>query len=524
MEHIISGLLGLILGIAVGFQLRSLLNRKTASSLQKASGNKRADAEREAKGIIREAEIQARAEVLKAREAFELTVKEQRKQVNDTMTTLNKREEVLTQREDNLDRKADVLDRKEQNIETKAKTLETAESLIKEREKKASADLSEAESRLAKLAGMTRDDARRDLVEHAKQEIQGEMGTFIRRHKEEATEIAEHNAREIVLSTMQRYAGSQASETTTRTVNVSGEEVKGRIIGREGRNIRALEAATGVTIIIDDTPETVVLSSFDPLRREIAAIALEELIASGRIQPARIEEVVASVEANMEKTLVEIGGQTCTDMNVNIVDSRLLNKIGRLKFRTSFSQNVLQHSREVSAFSGMIASEIGLDPAIARRVGLLHDIGKSLDHEIEGPHAAIGADLLRKCGESPEVVAGVAGHHGEVENITPYAVIASIADAISCTRPGARSENTHLYINRIDKLEKLAAAFKGVVKVYAIQAGRDLRVIVDPAEISDNDAMILAHDISTKIENELQYPGQVRVSVIRETRCIEYAH
>ena len=524
MEHIISGLLGLILGIAVGFQLRSLLNRKTASSLQKASGNKRADADREAKGIIREAEIQARAEVLKAREAFELTVKEQRKQVNDTMATLNKREEVLTQREDNLDRKADVLDRKEQNIETKAKTLETAEALVKEREKKAAADLSEAESRLAKLAGMTRDDARRDLVEHAKQEIQGEMGTFIRRHKEEATEIAEHNAREIVLATMQRYAGSQASETTTRTVNVSGEEVKGRIIGREGRNIRALEAATGVTIIIDDTPETVVLSSFDPLRREIAAIALEELIASGRIQPARIEEVVASVEANMEKTLVEIGGQTCSDMNVNIVDSRLLNKIGRLKFRTSFSQNVLQHSREVSAFSGMIASEIGLDPAIARRVGLLHDIGKSLDHEIEGPHAAIGADLLRKCGESPEIVAGVAGHHGEVENITPYAVIASIADAISCTRPGARSENTHLYITRIDKLEKLAAAFKGVVKVYAIQAGRDLRVIVDPAEISDNDAMLLAHDISTKIENELQYPGQVRVSVIRETRCIEYAH
>ena len=523
-QIITSALVGLILGIAIGFWIRSLLIKKTVSSVGKTSGSKLADAEREAKGIVREAEIQARTEVLKAREAFEQTVKEQRKHVNDTMTALNKREEVLAQREDNLDRKADVLDRKEQTLETKSKAVESSEITVKAREKKAAEELADAESRLAKLSGMTRDEARKDLVEHAKIEIQGEMGTFIRRHKEEAIETAEKESRNLLLSSMQRFAGSHASETMTRTVNVSGEDVKGRIIGREGRNIRTLEAATGVSIIIDDTPETVVISSFDPLRREIAALALENLVASGRIQPARIEEVVASVEANFEKTLSEIGGQACSNLNINIVDNRILNKLGRLKFRTSFSQNVLQHSCEVAALAGMIASEIKLDPAVARKVGLLHDIGKGLDHEIEGPHAKIGADFLRQCGESEEVTDGVAGHHVEVENVTVYALLASVADAISCTRPGARSENTHLYVNRIEKLEKLALSFKGVVKAYAIQAGRDLRVIVDPAEISDNDATLLAHDLSTRIQNELQYPGQVRVSVIRETRCIEYAH
>jgi len=525
MLHIITpALIGLIVGIAIGFQIRSMLIKRTVSSLGKSTNNKLADAEREAKGIVREAEIQARTEVLKARESFEQTVKEQRRQVNETMSGLNKREGVLAQREDNLERKADVLDRKEQNLEAKAKALENTESVLKTREKQASESLAEAETRLAKLSGMTRDEARRDLIENAKIEIQAEMGTFIRRHKEEAAEIADRESRAILLASMQRYAGSHASETMTRIVTVSGEEIKGRIIGREGRNIRTLEAATGVSIIIDDTPETVVISSFDPLRREIAAIALEQLVASGRIQPARIEEVVAAVETNMEGTLVEYGGQACSELNVNIVDNRVLNKLGRLKFRTSFSQNVLQHACEVSALAGMIAAEIKMDPAIARKVGLLHDIGKAMDHEFEGPHAKVGADFLRQCGETAEIVDGVAGHHGEVETVTTYALIASVADAISSSRPGARSESSHLYINRIEKLEKLAASFKGVVKAYAIQAGRDLRVIVDPAEISDNDATLLAHDLSVRIQNELQYPGQVRVSVIRETRCVEYAH
>ena len=521
---IISGLIGLILGVATGFQLRTILLRKSAAYKHMSSSGKKVDADREAKSIIREAEIQARSEVLKAREEFEASIKEQRKQMNDTMTALNKREEVLAQREDNLDRKADVLDKKEQTVEAKIKAAQHAEAEVAAREKAAAALAEKSEASLSKLAGLTREEARRNLFDHAKEEIQGEMGTFIRRHKEQATETAEREARDIVLAAMQRYAGSTASESMTRTVTVSGDDMKGRIIGREGRNIRALEAATGVSIIVDDTPETVVVSSFDPLRREIAAIALEELIASGRIQPARIEEVVASVEANMENTLVEIGGETCSDMNVNIADNRILNKLGRLKFRTSFSQNVLQHSREVSALCGMLASEIGLDPEIACRVGLLHDIGKAMDHEVEGPHAAIGSDFLRKCGESQEVVDGVAGHHGEVENVSAYGVLASVADAISSTRPGARSENTHIYLNRIAKLEKLASSFKGVSKAYAIQAGRDLRVIVDPTEISDNDAVVLARDISRKIEDELQYPGQVRVSVIRETRSIEYAH
>ena len=521
---LIPGLVGLIVGVPIGFQIRSMLIKKTAESQRRAAGGRKVDAEREAKGIIREAEIQARAEVLKAREAFESTIKEQRKQVHDTMSALNKREEVLAQREDNLDRKSEVLDRKEQTIETKSKAVEAAEASVKDREKTAAETAAKAETTLAKLAGMTREEARKDLFEQAKQEIQAEMGTFIRRHKEQATETAEREARAIVLGAMQRYAGSHASETMARTVNVSGDDVKGRIIGREGRNIRALEAATGVSIIIDDTPETVVISSFDPYRREVAALALEELVASGRIQPARIEEVVAAVEADMENKLVEIGAQACADVNISIADNRLLNKLGRLKFRSSFSQNVLQHSREVAALCGMIAGEMGLDTATARKVGLLHDIGKALDQDYQGPHAKLGADFLRTCGEAPEIVEGVGGHHGEVENVTLYAVLASAADAISSSRPGARSETTHLFVNRIEKLEQLATSFRGVSKAYAIQAGRDLRIIVDPATISDNDAMLLARDISTRIENELQYPGQVRVMVIRETRCIEYAH
>ncbi|MGI5868364.1 MAG: ribonuclease Y [Kiritimatiellia bacterium] len=521
---LVPGLVGLIVGVPIGFQIRSMLAKKSAESRRRAAGGRKIDAEREAKGIIREAEIQARAEVLKAREAFESTIKEQRKQVHDTMTALNKREEVLTQREDNLDRKSEVLDRKEQTIETKAKAVEAAETSVKEREKTAAEATDKAESTLAKLAGMTREQARKDLFDQAREEIQAEMGTFIRRHKEQATAAAENEARAIILGAMQRYAGSHASETMARTVNVSGDEVKGRIIGREGRNIRTLEAATGVSIIIDDTPETVVVSSFDPYRREVAALALEELVASGRIQPTRIEEVVAAVEADMENRLVEIGAEACADVNVNITDNRLLNTLGRLKFRSSFTQNVLQHSREVASLCGMIAGEMGLDTATARKVGLLHDIGKALDQDYQGPHAKIGADFLRTCGETAEIIDGVAGHHGEVENITLYAVLASVADAISSTRPGARSETTRLFVNRIEKLEKLATSLPGVSKAYAIQAGRDLRVVVDPETISDNDALLLARDISTRIENELQYPGQIRVVVIRETRCIEYAH
>lgn len=513
----------MVVGVIFGFLICSFLYKKQSSGVVRKSQVNKTDAERDARNIIRDAEIQARSEILKARESFESSIKEQRKQINETMSTLNNREKVLTMREDNLDRKADLLDRKEQTIENKTKVLEEEQQDLSLREKKVAEENVKTETMYTKLSGMTRVEARKSLLDEAKIEIQNEMGTFIRRHKEETLHAAEHYSQEILLSSMQRYAGDLSSETTTKIIKVDSEDVKGRIIGREGRNIKAFESMTGVTVLVDDTPESIVVSGFDPVRREIAAVAMTQLLAGGRITPPIIEEVVASVEKQMGKTIIDIATKACVECNLNIASSEILSKLGRLHFRTSFSQNVLRHSVEVAAIAGMIASEIGLDIDTAKRAGLLHDIGKAIDHEVEGTHAIIGADLLRRNGEKADVYQGVAGHHSEGDVISIYAVLVSIADTISSARPGARAENIQISINRIEKLEKIALSFKGVVKAYAMQAGRDLRIIVDATEVSDNHAVVLAREISGKIEAELEYPGQIRVSVIRETRSIEYA-
>ena len=370
---------------------------------------------------------------------------------------------------------------------------------------------------------MTREQARKDLAERAQRDIQGDLAVYLRRERERAEGEARRTAQKIVLESMQRYAGSHAAETMTRSVSVPGEDVKGRIIGREGRNIRALEAATGCSILVDDTPDAVIVSAADPLRREIAATALERLLASGRIQPQRIEEVVESVRQNWDARLLEIGSEAAAEADVALSSEDETRALGRLRFRTSFSQNVLRHSVEVARYAGMMAAELGLDPAVARRVGLLHDVGKALDETASGPHALAGADFLRKCGEPKEVADGVAGHHGETEEVTLYATLASVADALSSARPGARSESSQLYLERMDKLEKIAASFPGVARAFAVQAGRDLRVIVDPDAASDEDAMLLASRIAAKIEQEMQFPGQVRVTVVREKRCVEFA-
>ena len=524
MQELAYILIGLILGFAAGFGLRSFLLKRSSNTLAKKTGDKIAEAQREASSIIREAEIAAKSEVIKAREAFEASTRDQRRQITDSMAALNKREETIAYREDNLDRKADVLDRKETTLENKQNSLETSAAELAERETSVAKTKAEAETRLARLAGMTRDEVRKDLFEQTKTEIQSEMGIFVRREKELAEESAARDAQHILLTAMQRYSGSHAADTMARNVPVPGEDAKGKLIGREGRNIRALEAATGVNIIIDDTPESVIVSGFDPIRREIAAMTIDSLLKSGRIQPGRIEEVVAQIQSGMEETIREIGAQAAGDTNTPIVSGKTLRQLGRLKFRNSFTQNVLQHSIEVACISSALAAEIGLDPAIAKKAGLLHDIGKSLDHEIDGPHASIGAHFLTSCGEDQAVIDAVAGHHGEIENITLYAVLVSTADAISSSRPGARSETAHIYVNRIEKLEEMALSFDGVLKCHAVQSGRDLRVIVDPRKISDNDAILLARDLCLRIQNELQYPGKVRVTVIRETRCIEYAH
>ena len=520
---VLAAIIGLAAGIALGWWARAwALSRRAPAALRTAQA-KLGDADRTAKAMVRDAEIQARSEVLKAREAFEASVKEQRRELNETLAGLNKREASLSQREQNMDRKADVLDRKEEAVDRKAAEAEKTAAEGRRMAKEADAALAEAEARLEKLSGMTREQARKDLFDRAQRDIEGDVGTFLRRARERAEEDAERTAQKIVLGAMQRYAGNHVADTAIKVVSVQGEDAKGRIIGREGRNIRALEAATGCSFVIDDIPDGVIVSAADPLRREIAAAALEKLVASGRIQPQRIEEEVENVRREWDSHLAKIGGSAADEAGVALSDPETLRVLGRLRFRTSFSQNVLRHSVEVARYAGMMASELGLDPALARRVGLLHDIGKALDETHEGPHAAVGAAFLRGRGERQEVVDGVAGHHGEAGDPTVYAAVASVADAMSSARPGARSENGDVYIGRMEKLERAASSFPGVERAFAYQAGRDLRVFVDPDKASDADALVLARDICAKIEKEVQFAGQIRVTVVREKRCVEYA-
>lgn len=522
MSDWITGLISVSIGIVLGFIARTIMARMQAQSAERQAVSKLSEAEREARSMRKEAEIQARAEVIRARESFEQDSKERRRELNAIEAQLSKRENALSMREENLDRKATLMDRKEQTVDQKLTDLEKRQEAVSKREVEATRLASDAEERLQRMAGMTREEARKDLFERTERDTRSALGGLIRRLQEEVTENAEREAKQIIVNAMHRYAGSHSSDIMTSTVSLPSDDIKGRIIGREGRNIRALEAATGVTMLVDDTPEAVVISGFDPIRREIARQALEALIADGRIHPARIEEVVGKLEDNMEQLLLEAGEEAAFMANIQSLDPELARKLGRLKFRTSYSQNVLQHSIEVASLMGMMASELGLDPALARRVGLFHDIGKAMDHQAEGEHAAIGADFLRKCGEPEEVVEGVLTHH-DVANATLYGVLCSTADAVSSSRPGARMESTGVYLNRLEKLETIAREHPGVRKTYAVQAGRELRVIVDPEAVADSDAMVMARDITRRIEAELQYPGQIRVVVIREKRCVSYA-
>lgn len=523
IQVLVAAFSGLIIGIFVGYQLRSIFIKNTLTTLKTNSKNAKLDAEREAANIIRAAEIQAKTAAIKARETFEAATREQKKQLVKEQEAINKREEILLAREQNLNSKADLINKKEAILDKRQNDLEKQNSEVKAREEKANSVAKEATEKLQKLARFTRDEAKTELFEEAKREIQEDVATLIKREKENLKESSEEFAREILIPAMQRYSGSHITDLMLRTVSFDDQTVKGKIIGREGRNIRALEAATGVNIIIDDAPNSVTVSSLSPERRELAGIVLEKLIAGGTITVQKIEEMVRDVTENFDKHLNDIGAKACAKANIVENDKQLLNKLGRLYFRTSFTQNVLQHSIEVANLAGMIATELHLDAGIARKVGLLHDIGKALDHEIQGPHAAIGADFLRKLNQPEEIVAGVAGHHGEIANVTRYAIIASIADAISSSRPGARSETTSLYLERVEKMEKIATSFKQTKNCYAVQAGREINVIVDPTETSDSQAMNLAKEIARRIQLELKYPGQIKVVVIRENRCIEYA-
>ncbi len=515
MEMIIA-LAALGVGLGVGYGVRVMLNRRQVTDSQRSAERIVAEARREADNLLKESRLQAKADLLKDREEFERSTKSRREE----LTALEGR---IAQRESNLDRKVALIDKKERGVDQKEQEVEKMEKDLVQRGVELTRMQEEERERLQRVAGMTQAEARQVLMSRIESEVQTESAGLVRRLQEDARETAEREAQKIVALAVQRYAAGHAGERMTSTVALPSDDLKGRIIGRDGRNIRALEAATGVNLLVDDTPEAVVISCFDPVRREVARLALERLILDGRIHPGRIEEVVDKAKAELEDALRQAGEEALYLVGAQGVDPELVRLLGRLKFRTSYSQNVLMHSLETAQLLGVMASELNLDSLLAKRIGLFHDIGKALDHEVEGAHATIGADLLKRSGESAVVVNAVAAHHQDVPAESLYAVLTSAADAISGSRPGARIETTEIYIKRIEKLEAIADGFPGVDKSYAIQAGREVRVVVVPDKIDDNAAIALARNISKKIEQDVQYPGQIRVVVVRETRAVEYA-
>lgn len=506
------GLAALLVGAAIGWMLSRLkvkADAKTASTLL-------VEARKEADAMLREARLTAQDHVLKARDEFERETKERRQELAET-------EKRITLRETNLDRKVDWLDRKVEEIRKK-------EQVVVERERelhKIQEELDELKrltrQELQRVAGLTSEQAKAALLTRVEDEARADAGALTRRIIEEAKESAEREARRLITIALERCASNHVQSATSCTLTLPNEEMKGRVIGREGRNIRAFEAATGVNVIIDDTPQAVVLSGFDPVRRELARLTLERLIADGRINPARIEEEASKVNEELQQTIHQAGEDAVIRVGLRKVHPEIVRLLGRLKFRHSYAQNVLEHSIEVAQIEGMITAEMGLNEQIGKRVGLFHDIGKAVDQEMGGSHALIGAGLLKKFGEPEEVWQGVACHHHEVEPVTVYGILANAADAISASRPGARSESMELYLQRLEKLEAIANSFPGVEKSYALQAGREIRVLVEPSKISDGDATQLARDICKKVEQELQFPGQIKVIVVRETRVVEYA-
>jgi len=516
MPPLLITLLAAVSGIGLGYGIRVWMSSLRSSQMERDANQLLKDAKKDADNILRETELRAKAEVLKAREEFEASTKSRREE----LSSLDNR---IALRETNLDRKVALIEKKERASDLRSDEIEKQAADNEKARVEVIRLVDEVKTKLQRIAGMTEGEARQTLMSRVESEVHHEMGGLIRRLQEEAKLTADREAQKIVSLAVQRYASSHASEMMTSTVTLPNDEMKGRIIGRDGRNIRAIEAATGVTLLIDDTPEAVVISGFDPVRREVARISLERLIQDGRIHPARIEEVVEKTKEEMDERIRLAGEEAVYQVGIRDVDPELQKTLGRLKFRSSYSQNVLMHSIEVAHVMGVMAGELDLDVSLAKRIGLLHDIGKALDHDIEGSHATIGADFLRRSGEHATVINAVAAHHADVPGESLYAALAVAGDAISASRPGARSETTEIYVKRLEKLEAIATSFAGVDRSYAIQAGREVRVLVQPEKVNDHDAMSLARNICKKIEGELQYPGQIKVIVVRETRSVEYA-
>ncbi len=503
-------------GLSGGYLLRRYLAERKIQDAEAKAQFILEKADKEIQDRRREIELEAKDLMFRLRQDFE----NETKQRGQELTELEKK---FAQREINLDRRLELLEKKEKDLESKATAFSRQEESLKVKENQLFNLIAEEKERLQKISSLSPDEAKKILLARISDELNAEKANLIRKQEEELRAQSNKMATDIISLAIQRYAAEYAAETTVSVVNLPNDEMKGRVIGREGRNIRALEMVTGVDVIIDDTPESVILSSFDPIRREVARISLEKLISDGRIHPARIEEVVTKTRKDLEEQIQQKGEAACFELGVEGLRPELIRLLGRLNFRTSFGQNALQHSIEVAYFLGMMASELGADWRLARRIGLLHDIGKAVDQQQEGTHARIGASLAKKYGESAEVIHAIESHHEEQTPLTVYAILAVAADAISAARPGARKETLEAYIKRLEKLEAIANPFKGVEKTYAIQAGREIRVIVEPQRISDNEAVNLARDIKKKIEEGLEYPGQIKVTVIREIRAIEYA-
>ncbi len=503
-------------GMLLGYFLRKRISRNILESSENLSARIVDEAKKEADTIKKEAILQSKDNLLKTKSELEKETKEKRAEFDN----LEKR---FRLKEENLDKRVDLLAQRETNIEKREKSLINRESRLDEKHLELSGIIKEQKAKLERIAGISSEEAKKYLIHLMGDEAKHEAAVMIRNIEEEAKRTSEKKSREIIAYAMQRYAGDFIVENTVSVVNLPSDEMKGRIIGREGRNIRAIEAATGTDLIIDDTPEAVVLSSFDPMRREIAKLSLEKLISDGRIHPGRIEDVVKRVQAEVETVIRETGERVSFDVGVHDIHPELLYLLGKLKFRTSFSQNVLEHSIEVAHLMGMMAAELGLDVKEAKRAGLLHDIGKAVDHEVEGTHAAIGADYAKRFGEPENIVQAIATHHDDGHNNTLLGVLVQAADTLSAARPGARREMLETYVKRLNELENIANSFNGVDKCYAIQAGREIRILVKNEKISDADAVMLCRDIVKKIESELTYPGHIKVTVIREMRVSDFA-
>ncbi|MEW6428485.1 MAG: ribonuclease Y [Thermodesulfobacteriota bacterium] len=506
----------LVAGAAGGYFLRKMYADQRQRNLDEQGRKLIEDALAEAEKIKKEAILQSKDEALRMKQDAEAEIGRRKAEINEE-------EKRFTQKLDQIERKIDLLDKREMEYLKKEKNLSRVEKTLEDREKEIGQIIAEQQNRLEKIAGISKEDAKAQLVESITSEARMEAGKEILRIENEMKMKADHKAKNILALAISRYAGDYVAEKTVSVVPLPSEEMKGRIIGREGRNIRAIEAATGIDIIIDDTPEAVILSGFNPVRREVARMALERLIADGRIHPARIEEIVQKVEQEVETSIREAGEQATFDVGAHGVHNEVIKLIGRLKYRTSYGQNVLQHSLEVSFLCGVMAAELGINVKQAKRAGLLHDIGKAVDHEVEGSHASIGADLAKKYGENAAIVHAIAAHHEDVEPESVLDVLVQAADALSGARPGARKEMLETYVKRLEELERVANSFKGVEKSFAIQAGRELRIIVDSGQVQDNSSVFLAKDIAKQIEKDLTYPGQIKVTVIRETRSVAYA-